>query len=554
MFAMAYTILKCHRKALLKMGMDELLEFLQKTMEADFGYDDDFVIEVALKENLAELRSSRLHTAGQSTPDNEKPQKPFGLHNYPSVEEEAAMARRAPFSEKERLFSEETVRRGEEQSRRLALVNSQTSIDDGSIASADDQEDTRGSKTPSLPPSPHPISRDQDELDDSLQLLMRQASLEDGGSGSQRRVDERRTTPQDKEVRRIKESRRPASAEPTNRAPGRKGDDKRGGGGGGGKRASAYGTVSLEQGRRSESKTAISSSRASTSHLDTSRTSRTSSEVSSRVLNTSVDSATSLSSKSRSKEVTPSRRSYYYGEQPEIGNGGQIEGAEDDEEITPVNEEKTIVNGVVRERGGGGVREHEGEVVRIRVPFSSSPAAAAEENLTQNYNIERLAAQQISPRYNGHKVTIQVNRGQERERLDTSYSSEPPSSPATRHLSSSNRVSESQASTRRQMSTSEKKVSGRTETHTATHSLYVSEHREQSRRREGRAPLAQQQDLEPEEATNGTSRHRHSLNESYSSSSEGETRLRTQRHSSSTEFRETAVLSDVSDFRKETFF
>ena len=86
MFAMAYTILKLHRKALLKMGMDELLEFLQKTMETDFGFDDDYVIETALKESLAELRSSRLHTAGPP-PDSEKPQKPFGLHRFENWKE-----------------------------------------------------------------------------------------------------------------------------------------------------------------------------------------------------------------------------------------------------------------------------------------------------------------------------------------------------------------------------------------------------------------------------------------------------------------------------------
>ena len=122
MFAMAYTILKLHRKALLKMGMDELLEFLQKTMETDFGFDDDYVIETALKESLAELRSSRLHTAGPP-PDSEKPQKPFGLHrfecwknaegfslfffhSFPTPEEEAAKARRNPTTQGDRLFSE----------------------------------------------------------------------------------------------------------------------------------------------------------------------------------------------------------------------------------------------------------------------------------------------------------------------------------------------------------------------------------------------------------------------------------------------------------------
>ena len=58
--------------------MDELIEFLQKTLAEDFFYEDDFVIENALRENLQELRSGRLHTAGPP-PDAELPQKPFGL-------------------------------------------------------------------------------------------------------------------------------------------------------------------------------------------------------------------------------------------------------------------------------------------------------------------------------------------------------------------------------------------------------------------------------------------------------------------------------------------
>ena len=65
MFATAFTIMRSHRKLLLKMGMDELIEFLQKTLAEDFGYEDDFVIETALRENLQELRSSRLHSAGK---------------------------------------------------------------------------------------------------------------------------------------------------------------------------------------------------------------------------------------------------------------------------------------------------------------------------------------------------------------------------------------------------------------------------------------------------------------------------------------------------------
>lgn len=81
--------------------MDELIEFLQQTLAVDFYFEDDYVIEQALRENLQELRSSRLHTAGDSLklallilcadcnnkklnvtgppPDVELPQKPFGL-------------------------------------------------------------------------------------------------------------------------------------------------------------------------------------------------------------------------------------------------------------------------------------------------------------------------------------------------------------------------------------------------------------------------------------------------------------------------------------------
>lgn len=43
--------------------MDEIMEFLQKTLETDFGYEDDIVIE-ELRRNLLELRNSKLHHPG----------------------------------------------------------------------------------------------------------------------------------------------------------------------------------------------------------------------------------------------------------------------------------------------------------------------------------------------------------------------------------------------------------------------------------------------------------------------------------------------------------
>ena len=83
------------------------------------------------------------------------------------------------------------------------------------------------------------------------------------------------------------------------------------------------------------------------------------------------------------------KSSYYFGEEPELSNGGGIDLHDDEEDsLTPTEERE-------------GVREHAGEVVRIRVPYT-------EQDLTQQYNIQRLNAQKISPRFNGHKVTIQV--------------------------------------------------------------------------------------------------------------------------------------------------
>jgi hypothetical protein len=57
MIAMAYNILKLHSKSLMKMGMDELMDYFQKKLQKDFGYDSDFVIETALKESLEELEA-----------------------------------------------------------------------------------------------------------------------------------------------------------------------------------------------------------------------------------------------------------------------------------------------------------------------------------------------------------------------------------------------------------------------------------------------------------------------------------------------------------------
>uniref|UniRef100_A0A8D0GCW3 USP6 N-terminal-like protein n=1 Tax=Sphenodon punctatus TaxID=8508 RepID=A0A8D0GCW3_SPHPU len=56
--AMAYTILKLHKKRLLKMSLEELREFLQEKISASLHYEDDIVIE-QLQASMAELRKMK---------------------------------------------------------------------------------------------------------------------------------------------------------------------------------------------------------------------------------------------------------------------------------------------------------------------------------------------------------------------------------------------------------------------------------------------------------------------------------------------------------------
>ncbi|XP_071974076.1 uncharacterized protein [Engystomops pustulosus] len=57
--AMAYTILKLHKKRLLKMSMEDLREFLQEKIARSLSYDDDIVVE-QLQTSMAELKKMKL--------------------------------------------------------------------------------------------------------------------------------------------------------------------------------------------------------------------------------------------------------------------------------------------------------------------------------------------------------------------------------------------------------------------------------------------------------------------------------------------------------------
>ncbi|XP_003786865.1 USP6 N-terminal-like protein isoform X2 [Otolemur garnettii] len=74
--AMSYTILKLHKKHLMKLSMEELVEFLQETLAKNFFFDDDFVVE-QLQISMAELKRAKLDLPEPGKED-EYPKKPLG--------------------------------------------------------------------------------------------------------------------------------------------------------------------------------------------------------------------------------------------------------------------------------------------------------------------------------------------------------------------------------------------------------------------------------------------------------------------------------------------
>ncbi|XP_069573828.1 USP6 N-terminal-like protein isoform X1 [Brachyistius frenatus] len=74
--AMSYTLLKLHKKHLLKLSMEELVEFLQVTLSKDFFFEDDFVVE-QLQASMTELRKAKLELPAPGK-EEEFPKKPLG--------------------------------------------------------------------------------------------------------------------------------------------------------------------------------------------------------------------------------------------------------------------------------------------------------------------------------------------------------------------------------------------------------------------------------------------------------------------------------------------
>ncbi|KAF7273174.1 USP6 N-terminal-like protein [Rhynchophorus ferrugineus] len=102
--AMAYTILKMHKRNLLKLNdMDAIVHYIQVKLHKDFLYEDDMVIR-QLEHSMEELKKHKLDHPGPPSKD-ELPSRPFGIFKEPTFEEIVGF-RKEKFSEKEKRTQE----------------------------------------------------------------------------------------------------------------------------------------------------------------------------------------------------------------------------------------------------------------------------------------------------------------------------------------------------------------------------------------------------------------------------------------------------------------
>ncbi|CAH1119624.1 unnamed protein product [Phaedon cochleariae] len=102
--AMAYTILKLHKRQLLKLNdMDSIVNYIQVKLYKDFVYDEDSVIR-HLEASMEELRRHKLDLPGPPSKE-ELPSRPFG-HFEPPTFEQLVGIRKEKFSDKELAANE----------------------------------------------------------------------------------------------------------------------------------------------------------------------------------------------------------------------------------------------------------------------------------------------------------------------------------------------------------------------------------------------------------------------------------------------------------------
>lgn len=107
--AMAFTILRIHRKKLMAMiDMDEMTQFLQIQLHKNFGYDDDFVIKL-LEQSMADLKKYKMDLPPPPQ-QCELPKYEFGRFIEPEFETKVGR-RKTKFTEIERRTTETVILR-----------------------------------------------------------------------------------------------------------------------------------------------------------------------------------------------------------------------------------------------------------------------------------------------------------------------------------------------------------------------------------------------------------------------------------------------------------
>ncbi|KAK9871479.1 hypothetical protein WA026_012853 [Henosepilachna vigintioctopunctata] len=105
--AMAYTILKLHKRNLLRLNdMDAIVNFIQVKLHKDFLIEDDIVIQ-NLEKSIEELKRAKLYTPSPPQKD-EIPSRPFGVFKKPTLDKIVGI-RTDKFSEKERQTNQLVV-------------------------------------------------------------------------------------------------------------------------------------------------------------------------------------------------------------------------------------------------------------------------------------------------------------------------------------------------------------------------------------------------------------------------------------------------------------
>jgi hypothetical protein len=102
--AMAFTILKLHKRNLLKLNdMDSIVHYIQVKLFKDFSYDDDVVVH-NLEKSMEELKKAKLDHPGPPHKD-ELPTRPFGIFKEPTFEQTVGI-RTEQFTEKEKATNQ----------------------------------------------------------------------------------------------------------------------------------------------------------------------------------------------------------------------------------------------------------------------------------------------------------------------------------------------------------------------------------------------------------------------------------------------------------------